>query len=326
MMTNKNNKIEVILNELRRRNVTEKTERRAFRMLNRIDTDMMSVDEIFVEVLNRLDAAEKVEILAMKRSNLGVDFDRLLQKVADGIDRDPNSNSGIQEIEDALVANDLEREKMFEIGLQTAIFAGEFKKAANFELMRIGSPNQSNWWEKVYACVEKYYNDGLRNGVNISLKIASSICAQAAEEAFDQNTKAALKNLEGVSLELLGERGQIEGLNNSIEAYSSALELYNREISPMNWAMVQNNLANALSELGKRGDVEALTRSISTYELALEIYTRMNAPLQWAETQNNLANVLFTLGEAGDETALARAVATYEAALEVNTRETTPLD
>lgn len=47
-------KMDIVVDELRKRNVTPKTERRAIRMLGTIETDDMSVDQIFAEILNRL--------------------------------------------------------------------------------------------------------------------------------------------------------------------------------------------------------------------------------------------------------------------------------
>jgi hypothetical protein len=43
--------------------------------------------------------------------------------------------------------------------------------------------------------------------------------------------------------------------------YSEALKKWTREIGPLQWAMTQNNLGNALSSLGKReSGTEMLTR------------------------------------------------------------------
>ena len=49
-----------------------------------------------------------------------------------------------------------------------------------------------------------------------------------------------------------GESGT-ERLEQAVEAYRAALEEYTRERVPLDWAMTQNNLGNALQALGKRG-------------------------------------------------------------------------
>lgn len=97
---------------------------------------------------------------------------------------------------------------------------------------------------------------------------------------------------------------------------------------PLDWAMAQNNLGNALSTLGERDGVTARLQEVATaYRSALEVYTRERRPLQWAGTQNNLGAALLTLGKHESGTArLEEAMAAYRAALEEFTYELVPLD
>jgi exonuclease VII small subunit len=67
---------------------------------------------------------------------------------------------------------------------------------------------------------------------------------------------------------------------------------------PLDWAMTQNNLGNALRVLGERESGTArLEEAVAAYRDALQEYTRERAPLQWATTQMNLGTALSTLGE-----------------------------
>ena len=102
------------------------------------------------------------------------------------------------------------------------------------------------------------------------------------------------------------------------EAYRAALEELTRERVPLDWAMTQNNLGNALLTLGRRkSETEQLEQAEEAYRTALEEYTRERVPLNWAMTQNNLGFVLFTLGEFESDTErLEQAVEAYRAALE----------
>ena len=97
---------------------------------------------------------------------------------------------------------------------------------------------------------------------------------------------------------------------------------------PLDWAMTQNNLGNALETLGERESGTArLEEAVAAYRAALEERTRERVPLDWAMTQNNLGNALGTLGARESGTArLEEAVAAYRAALEERTRERVPLD
>ena len=108
----------------------------------------------------------------------------------------------------------------------------------------------------------------------------------------------------------------------------AALEVITRERVPLDWAMTQNNLGNALRALGERENGTArLEEAVAAYRAALEEWTRERVPLDWAMTQNNLGNALATLGERESGTArLEEAVAAYRAALEERTRERVPLD
>ena len=83
-----------------------------------------------------------------------------------------------------------------------------------------------------------------------------------------------------------------------MSAYVEALKEYTRERMPLNWAMTQNDLGNALRTLGEReSGTERLEQAVSAYVEALKERTRERVPLDWAMTQNNLGNALRTLGE-----------------------------
>ncbi|HEU4562035.1 MAG TPA: tetratricopeptide repeat protein [Longimicrobium sp.] len=123
----------------------------------------------------------------------------------------------------------------------------------------------------------------------------------------------------------LGDNG---ALAQAIELWLQALNLRPRAQAPLDWAMVQNNLGNALQLLGDReSGTERLEEAVKAYRAALEEYTRERVPLDWAETQNNLGSALAGLGERESGTArLKEAVDAYRAALEKRTRERVPLD
>ena len=69
-------------------------------------------------------------------------------------------------------------------------------------------------------------------------------------------------------------------------AYRAALEEWTRERVPLDWAMTQNNLGNALRTLGERESGTArLEEAVAAYRAALEERTRDRVPLDWAMTQ-----------------------------------------
>jgi tetratricopeptide (TPR) repeat protein len=109
---------------------------------------------------------------------------------------------------------------------------------------------------------------------------------------------------------------------------SAALKERMRKRGPLDWAITQNNLGNALAARGERESGTArLDDAVAAYRAALEEWTRNRVQLQWAMTQNNLGNALLALGEREGGTArLKEAIEAYREALKERTRERTPLD
>ena len=117
-------------------------------------------------------------------------------------------------------------------------------------------------------------------------------------------------------------------LEEAVAAYRGALEEYTRDRVPLDWAMTQNNLGNALLNLGAREPGTArLEEAVAAYRAALEERTRDRVPLDWARTQNNLGIALRAIGSREPGTArLEEAVAAHRAVLEERTRNRVPLD
>jgi tetratricopeptide (TPR) repeat protein len=78
----------------------------------------------------------------------------------------------------------------------------------------------------------------------------------------------------------------------------AALHEYPRERAPLEWATLQNNLANSLVALGERtSETAPLEEAVALYKEALKEQTLERAPLDWATVKNNLGLALATLGE-----------------------------
>ncbi len=103
------------------------------------------------------------------------------------------------------------------------------------------------------------------------------------------------------------ERGDNDALRSAIEVYGRALAEYSRKQTPLDSAMTQMNLGNALGTLGERESGTArLQEAVAAYRAALGEWTRERVPLDWAMTQMNLGNALGTLGERESGTARLR--------------------
>jgi tetratricopeptide (TPR) repeat protein len=124
----------------------------------------------------------------------------------------------------------------------------------------------------------------------------------------------------------IGEQGGDEqALRDAVAHHRLALDHFDRNRVPLDWATTQNNLGSALARLGERGDDAALRDAVTAFRAALEERRRDRVPLDWAMTQNNLGLALVRLGERGDDAALHNAVTAFRAALEERRRDRVPL-
>ena len=135
----------------------------------------------------------------------------------------------------------------------------------------------------------------------------------AALMAFDERAAwGHTMDAAGVLSDHGREFGDNQALHGAIAAYRDALKERTRERVPLDWAMTQNNLGNALWTLGNaRAAPTRLLEAVSAYRDALKERTRERVPLDWAMTQNNLGIALWTLGqrESGTERLLEAASA-----------------
>jgi CHAT domain-containing protein len=128
----------------------------------------------------------------------------------------------------------------------------------------------------------------------------------------------------GISLEQNPQANRAENLEQAIYCYQQALEVFTRVAFPEQWAMIQNNLANAYSDRIRGERAENLEQAIHHFQQALEFFTRTAFPKQRAGTQNNLAITYSDRirGERAEN--LEMAIHYYRQALEVRTRAAFP--
>ena len=141
---------------------------------------------------------------------------------------------------------------------------------------------------------------------------------RTARARWKESAWAKVAFAHAVAAATYGEQAGDNGaLMEAVSMFQDILGAYTREKVPLDWAMTQNNLGNALATLGGReSDPARLTEAVAAYREALKERTREKVPLQWAMTQNNLGTALGTLGEReADPARLEEAAGAYEAAL-----------
>ena len=146
----------------------------------------------------------------------------------------------------------------------------------------------------------------------------------ANEPLESRQVIAGLFGLFGYWMWQLPVGNRMLNLELAITAHQLALKVFTREDFPEDWAMKQNNLANAYRDRIRGDRAENLEQAISACNLALQVFTREDFPEDWAGTQNNLANAYHDRIRGDQAENLEQAINAYNLALQVYTREDFP--
>jgi len=146
-------------------------------------------------------------------------------------------------------------------------------------------------------------------------------------EIRDRQGEASLYTNLGVTYSnLYSVTGDSSNIHRALNFYYQALKTFKPETYPLEYATLQNNIANIYATLQTGDKAENIEQAIAHYQEALRIRTSESYPLDWAATQNNLA-IAFSQRFRGDRAEnLRRAIASYEQALRIYTRENSPYD
>ena len=134
---------------------------------------------------------------------------------------------------------------------------------------------------------------------------------------------AAAQNRLGLALyrlDLESDDPDTDTLKHALTAFQAALQVYNRWESPLRWAEIMNNFAQAAQLLGERlHNPDVLEKAAEACRSALQVRRRERTPLLWAVTQNNLGSALFLLGKLNqDRQSLEGAADAFRHALDVH--------
>jgi len=117
-------------------------------------------------------------------------------------------------------------------------------------------------------------------------------------------------------------------ITDAISAYQRALRTFDRARFPVEFAILQNNLATAFLSMpftDERAKMrEAL--AVQAFEEGLKVVSLIDNPNEYAMLQNNLGNALQYASSSHTLENNLRALDAYDEALRVRTRETAPLE
>ena len=241
----------------------------------------------------------------------------------------------LRHIEEVLKNKD---DKEHDIALeQLKNFALRGRGNARDLLEKIAVPNTSEGYvlgpHQRSAAADVLYDYAIARGVSSALYGAVAgyqhlIATDWKKDREPQLWAMTQNDLGNTLLEIGEQTGDINRLNQAVEALTKALEVRTRDEMPAAWAATQNNLGNTLNLIGQQtGDINRLNQAIEAYTKALEVRTRDEMPADWAATQNNLGFILLAIGQqTGDINRLNQAVEALTKALEVRTRDEMPAD
>ena len=131
----------------------------------------------------------------------------------------------------------------------------------------------------------------------------------------------------GLALQELSALGRAR-MTDAIAAYQRALQTFDARRFPVEFAILQNNLATAFLSLpfsDERAKIrEAL--AVQCFEEALKVVTLIDHPAEYAMLQNNLGNALQQASTSHATENRLRAIVAYDEALKVRSRVHAPLE
>ncbi len=83
----------------------------------------------------------------------------------------------------------------------------------------------------------------------------------------------------------------------AVQAFEEGLKVVDIVDHPSEYAMLQNNLGNALQYVVVEPRIENNLRALDAYDEALKVRTRGTTPLEYANTIANKANCLLNLAD-----------------------------
>ena len=151
-----------------------------------------------------------------------------------------------------------------------------------------------------------------------ALRALRRLVAETAGRAELRWLWAAAQQDLGDALAELGSGDPDGNLEEVIDAYRAAAEVYSATVCPVEYGKIQNNLGAAYLNRRRGAPGENPELAIAALGEALTVRTREADPYGWARAQNNLGNAYMERRQ-GDPAGNQRiAIAAYQAALEIH--------
>ncbi|MEO0769205.1 MAG: tetratricopeptide repeat protein, partial [Cyanobacteria bacterium J06649_4] len=158
-------------------------------------------------------------------------------------------------------------------------------------------------WASTQNNLATAYCDRIKGDKGENLKNAIAACQKALQvytcEIFPVNWAMVQNNLGNAYSNLAqpddlphSKTEQVANLENAINAFHKALQVYTCDTFPVDWAMTQNNLGNVYRLRMESTQPSDPTRAIEAYQQALQIYTPDLLPNDCRRTARSLGDLL----------------------------------
>ena len=156
------------------------------------------------------------------------------------------------------------------------------------------------------------------------------LCRQALLLVFCQENKklwAFFQNELGNSLAQSQQGDHAQNIEDAIKAYNRALQIWDRQTTPIDWAQSMNNLGNAYKDRIQGDRAQNIEDAIDTYKQVQQVITKQAMPIEWALfLMLNLADAYTKRIRGGRAQNIEKAINAYQQALQVITRRATPIE
>ncbi len=143
-------------------------------------------------------------------------------------------------------------------------------------------------------------------------------------EGLDEEIAEAEMNL-GLALQNLAGSGKAR-IQDAIAAYQRALRVFDKSNHPVEFAILQNNLATAFLSVPFTDDAGKMREALAVqaFEEGLKVVSLIDHPSEYAMLQNNLGNALQYVSSSHRVENGFRALEAYDEALKVRNRREAP--
>ena len=258
-----------------------------FELANRVAPRTNNLEQALNDLRNAVDIAARMRRRLDAPSNVDPFVEAVMTEL-DALNEKGEFDEGVAVADRAVAAAEarLEREQAafaetLNVAIDQHLLAFDAYGAATKISRRVDleTPDSAARFDALRTEWNIWYEHGRDRGLNLDLHIAIALSRILCEHADTPNQRGMSLTDLGTVLSTLGQRESgTDRLEEAVAAYRAALEELTRDRVPLNWAMVQGNIASVhVALFDKTTDVTELNRAQTALNDALEIFSKAQA-------------------------------------------------